>query len=126
MRSKQTGVTLIGWLILLTPMVLCGYVGMRLTPIYLNYMKVVKSLEQVKSEFKGNDAGSQEQLRRALGNHLDIESVDYPNIKDLKITRNGRSWVVNAAYDDQAPLFSNIFILVTFDKTVTIGSESGE
>jgi hypothetical protein len=30
--------------------------------------------------------------------------------------------VVNAAYDDQAPLFSNVFILVTFDKSVTLGS----
>ena len=47
-------------------------------------------------------------------------------IKDFKITRNGRSWEVAAAYDDQAPLFANVFILVSFDKSVTIGSESGE
>jgi hypothetical protein len=127
MRSKQTGVTLIGWLILLTPMAICGYVGIRLAPVYLNYMKVVKSLEQTKTEFKGSGgAGDQNLLRRAIENHLNIESVDFPDIKDIKIARNGRSWVVTAAYDDQAPLFANVFILVTFDKSVTIGSESGE
>ena len=47
MRSKQRGVTLIGWILLLTPWAICGYVGIRLTPVYLNYMKVVRSMEQV-------------------------------------------------------------------------------
>ena len=126
MRSKQTGVTLIGWLILLTPMAICGYAGIRIAPIYLNYMKVAKTLNQVKTELKDGGASSQEQVRRAIDNHLNIESIDFPDIKDFKITRQGRSWVVGAAYDDQAPLFANVFILVTFDKTVTIGSESGE
>ena len=126
MRSKQTGVTLIGWLILLTPMALCGYVGVRLTPVYLNYMKVARTLESVKTEFKGSDAGSQLAVRAAVEKNLNIESVDYPDIKDIKITRDGKSWVINASYDDQAPLFSNIFILVSFDKSVTLGGGSNE
>jgi hypothetical protein len=126
MRSKQTGVTLIGWIILMIPIAICGYAGIRLAPVYLNYMKVARSLEQVKAEYKGSDAGSQLAVRTALEKHLNIESVDFPDIKDIKITREGKSWVVNAAYDDQAPLFSNVFILVSFDKTVTLGSESGD
>ena len=126
MRSKQTGVTLIGWLILLTPMALCGYAGIRLAPVYLNYMKVARTLESVKTEFKGSDAGSQQVIRTSIEKNLNIESVDYPDIKDIKITREGKSWVLNASYDDQAPLFENIFILVTFDKTVTLGGGSNE
>jgi hypothetical protein len=126
MRSKQAGVTLIGWIILLVPIAICGYAGIRLAPVYLNYMKVARTLEQVKAEFKGGDAASQQVIRTAIEKHLNIESVDFPDIKDIKITRDGKTWVVQAAYDDQAPLFSNVFILVTFDKTVTLGSESGE
>jgi Domain of unknown function (DUF4845) len=126
MRSKQTGVTFIGWIILLTPMALCGYVGIRLAPVYLNYMKVARTLESVKTEFKGSEAGSQQAIRTSVEKNLNIESVDYPDIKDIKITRDGKSWVINASYDDQAPLFSNIFILVTFDKTVTLGGGSNE
>jgi hypothetical protein len=126
MRSKQTGVTLIGWIILLTPIAICGYEGIRLAPVYLNYMKVVRTLELVKTELKDGGAGSVQDVRKSVEKQLNIESVDYPDIKDIKITRNGKSWVINASYDDQAPLFQNIFILVTFDKTVTIGSESGE
>jgi len=121
MRSKQTGVTLIGWIFLLIPMAMVFYAGIRLTPVYLNYMKVTRSLEQVQSEMKGSDAGSAAQVRTAIEKHFDVESVDYPTVKDLKITRDGRSWTVQASYDDQAPLFANLFILVQFDKSVTIG-----
>jgi len=126
MRSKQTGVTLIGWIILLIPMAVCGYAGVRLAPVYLNYMKVARTLESVKTEFKGSDAGSLAVVRAAVEKNLNVESVEYPDIKDIKITREGKSWVINASYDDQAPLFSNIFILVTFDKSVTLGGGSNE
>jgi len=127
MRSRQTGVTLIGWIILLIPVAICGYAGIRLAPVYLNYMKVARTLEQVKTEYKDGDAGgSAAAIRNSVQKHLDIESVDYPDIKDIKITRDGKSWVVSAAYDDQAPLFSNIFILVTFDKSVTLGGGANE
>jgi hypothetical protein len=126
MRSKQTGVTLIGWIILLTPIAVCGYEGIRLAPVYLNYMKVVRTLDLVKTELKDGGTGNMQEVRKSVEKQLNIESVDYPDIKDIKITREGKSWVINASYDDQAPLFQNIFILVTFDKTVRIGSESGE
>ena len=126
MRSKQTGITLIGWIILLIPVATCFYIGVRLVPVYLNYMKVARSMEEVKADFKGADAPSQAVIRSALEKHLNINSVDYPDVKDLKITREGRSWVVNATYDDQAPLLDNVFILVSFDKSVTLAGGGGE
>ena len=126
MRSKQTGITLLGWIILLIPVGICFYAGIRLAPIYLNYMKVARSLEQVRSEFKGDDASGAGPIRVALEKHLNIESVDYPDIKDIKINRDGRSWVVSVQYDDQAPLFANLFILVSFDKSVTLGGAPSE
>jgi hypothetical protein len=120
MRSKQAGVTFIGWIILLIPVAICGYAGIRLAPVYLNYMKVAKTLEQLKSELKG-DPGSPTLVRNAIQRHFDIENVSYPESKDIKVTRDGGKWIVSAAYDDQTPLFANLFILVTFDKTVTLG-----
>jgi Domain of unknown function (DUF4845) len=126
MRSKQTGVTFIGWIILLIPVAICLYAGIRLTPVYLNYMKVAKTLEQVKGEFKGGDAGSANAIRIAVAKHFDIESVEYPDPKDMKIARDGKNWILSVAYDDQAPLFANVFILVAFDKSVTLGGGANE
>jgi len=126
MRSKQRGVTFIGWIVLLVPVGICVYAGIRLTPIYLNYMNVAHCMEQVKSEFKGGDAASAQLIRESLGKHLQVDAVEFPDLKDFKITRDGRTWVMEAAYDDQAPLFSNVFILVSFNKSVTLGSESNQ
>ena len=125
MRSKQSGVTMIGWILLLIPVALCVYTAIRLTPVYLNYMKVVRTLNQIQTEFKDADAGSPQAIRTALEKRLFIEECDYPDAKDFKITRDGKSWVVGATYDDQAPLFSNVFILVSFDKQVTLNSGGG-
>jgi hypothetical protein len=125
MRSKQTGVTLIGWIILLVPIAICGYAALRVAPVYLNYMKVARTLDKVKSELKGSDVGLPA-IQVAIANHFNIESVEYPDLKDIKIKRDGRGWVIDAAYDDQAPLFANVFILVAFDKSVTLGGGAND
>jgi len=127
MRSKQRGVTLIGWILLLAPMAVCGYAAIRLTPIYLNYMRVARTLEQIKGDAKGGARlDSQAAIREALQKRLFIEQVEFPDAKDFKITRNGKEWNIDGGYDDQAPLFSNVSILVSFNKTVTLGSEGGD
>lgn len=120
MRTRQRGITLIGWVILLVPMAIVLYAAIRLTPVYLNYMKVTHSLQQVATEVKG-DSTSAAMIRNALEKQFDVDSIDYPTVKDVKISKEGRGWNVEAAYDDQAPLISNVFILVTFDKSVRIG-----
>ena len=117
---------LIGWLVLLVPVAIVAYAGIRLAPIYLNYMKVARTLEQIKADFKGAAPSDIIIVRTALEKRLFIEQVEFPDVKDLKITRNGKAWDVQAAYDDQAPLFSNVFITVSFDKSITVGGEAGE
>ena len=125
MRSRQRGITFIGWLFLLTPLAVVGYAGVRLTPVYLNYMKVARSLDAVATEFKNLDGGvNPGQMKASLEKHFEIESIDYPDIKDVKIDRDGKQWVVRAAFDDQAPLFANLSIQVAFDKSVRIGTAS--
>jgi len=125
MRKYQRGVTAIGWLILFIPIAIVFYAGIRVSPLYLNYMKVTHSLEAVATEIS-NDGQTADGLRNAVDKHFQIESVDYPDKKDLKITRVNNVWQIEAVYDDQSPLFSNIAILITFDKIVKLKSGAGE
>ena len=125
MRKYQRGVTAIGWLILLVPIAIVFYAGIRISPLYLNYMKVTHSLEAVATEIS-NEGQTADGLRNAVDKHFQIESVDYPDKKDLKITRVNNVWQIEANYDDQTPLFSNIAILVTFDKIVRLKGGGGE
>jgi hypothetical protein len=120
MHSKQRGVTLIGWIILLIPIAILGYAGLRLAPIYLNYMKVTRSMNQLVSEMHSLDSSSASAIRTSLEKHLDVESVDYPSIKDFEIRRADGVWIVETSYQESAPLFSNISLDVSFDKSVQI------
>jgi len=123
MRNRQLGVTAIGWLVLLTPVAIVVYAGIRLAPVYLNYMKVAKAMEGTVSEMKAGGATPQT-IRATLDKHFEIDMVDYPTTKDMKITKDGGSWIVESQYDDEAPLFANLSLHVTFDKKVKIGGSS--
>jgi hypothetical protein len=121
-RNRQLGVTAIGWLFLLTPMAIVIYAGIRIAPVYLNYMKVVKTLDGTAKELKGGGASSAT-IKAAIDKHFEIDMVNYPDSKDFKITRDEGTWLVEAQYDDEAPLFDNISLHVAFDKKVRIGGE---
>ena len=120
MRNRQMGVTAIGWLFLLTPLAVVIYAGIRLAPVYLNYMKVVKAMEGTVGELKAGGVSPQS-IRTAIDKHFEIDMVEYPTTKEMKITKDGGSWVVESQYDDDAPLFANLSLHVTFDKKVKIG-----
>lgn len=124
MRNRQRGVTALGWVVLLTPFAIVGYAAIRLAPVYLNYMKVVRALDNAASSSLGTaDATA---IRTAIDRHFEIDMVEYPTIKDIKIRREGTAWVIEAAYEDEAPLFSNVSLHVTFDKVVRAGGGSGD
>jgi hypothetical protein len=110
---------MLGWLILMIPVVIVGYAVVRLVPIYLNYMNVEKALTQVSTEVPG-DSATKDAIIASLYKHFDVSSVTFPDPKEVKITRVDGVWTMEAAYDDQAPLFANLFLLVSFDKTVTL------
>lgn len=119
MRSRQRGVTAIGWLILLIPFAVIIYAGIRLLPVYLNYMAVARSLDELTTEYQGGGA-TPDAIRSSLQKRFDVENVDYPAVKDIDISRDNQGWHVEAAYYDQAPLFLHITLQVQFDKTVTL------
>jgi len=119
MRNRQTGVTFIGWLFLLTPMAIVLYAGIRLAPIYLNYMKVAKAMDQAANEAKGG--GDANSILISIDKKFEIDMVEYPTTKDIKVTRDGGGWMIQTQYDDDAPLFGNLSLHVTFDKRVKVG-----
>jgi hypothetical protein len=120
MHRRQRGVTAIGWLFLLIPVAIVGYAAIRLTPLYLNYMRVARSLEQLQDSTASSDAATATAVRRALEKYFDIEGINFPTVEDIAVTRDQGKWVVDASYEDGAPLFANISISVDFSKAVTL------
>ena len=120
MRNRQQGVTTIGWLFLLAPFAIVVYAGIRLAPVYLNYMKVVRAIDNAASTAKGG-AGDATAIRTAIDRHFEVDMVEFPTTKDIQVRREGGAWVIEAKYEDEAPLFGNVSLHVLFDKTVRSG-----
>lgn len=120
MRSRQRGITLMG---LLIGLVLVGgwvYVGIRLTPVYLQGMAVKSALNKVRDEYEANPGTSVQMIRVAISRQFDVESITSITFKDIEITQEGGTFFVRAAYEDVAPLVANVSLLVDFDETVEI------
>jgi len=96
------------------------YAGIRLTPKYLEYMKVAATLEKVRDEYESTPGTTEFLLMKAVERHFNIESVDVITEKDIEIRREGDVFTMRAAYEDTIPLVGNISFLVSFDKTVEV------
>ena len=119
MRKSQRGITVLGWMLLLIPVGIIGYAGIRVAPIYLNYFRVVKVLEQTASEAKG-EAVNPVEVRASLERRFNVEYVDTPDAKDVDVHRDGDHWVAIAKYEEVAPLFGNLSLLMEFNKQVEL------
>lgn len=120
MLKRQAGVTFIGWIVLLIPVAIVLYMAIRVVPIYLNHMKVASAMSQAADESRGETNVSPQAVRRSIERRLDIEGVAYPTMQDITVARDGDNWVIEVAYDQVAPLFGDINLLVAFDKRVVV------
>ena len=119
MKKRQAGITTLGLVILVAFAGLFAFAGIRLTPVYLNYMKVVGVVDGVREEFDGTGA-SRSQIRSSISRRFDIESVGIITAKDVKVLKVDGGHEVAATYSHKAPFIANISFVVDFDKRVLV------
>ncbi len=111
--------TFIGLLCILAIVGIVGYAVIRLVPVYLNYMKIARTMEMTATEVKGDnpDPGN---IRRILDRHWAIEDPTVVEVKDIEITKSDGGVEMHVAYDDAVPYVANVSLSVHFDKTVKV------
>lgn len=119
MKKRQAGITTLGLVILASFVGLFAFAGIRLTPVYLNYMKVVGVVDGVRNEFDGASA-SRAQIRSSISRRFDIESVGIITAKDVKVVKVDGGHEVAATYSHKAPFIANVSFVVDFDKRVLV------
>ena len=118
-RQRQQGMTFIGLLCILSMAGVIGYAGVRLVPVYLNYMKLSRTMESAASEFKG-EAPNLDGVRKSIDRHWAIEDITAVEQKDIEITKDDGGLQLHVAYDDAVPYIANVSLSVHFDKTVKV------
>jgi hypothetical protein len=119
MRQRQQGMTFIGLLCILALAGIVIYAGIRLTPVYLNYMNIVKTMETTASEFK-DDSADPGAIRNSLERHWEITTITAVDYKDVEITKDESGISLHVVYDDPEPFLANVSLVVHFDKTVKV------
>ncbi len=119
LKNRQSGMTTLGVIILVSFVGVFVFAGIRLTPVYLNYMKVSGVVAGIHSEFDGANA-TRVSIRRSISRRFDIESVGIITAKDVKVTKVEGGHEVAATYSHKAPFIANVSFVVDFDKRVLV------
>jgi hypothetical protein len=118
MRSRQRGATFIGMVTIIAILGFALYAGIRLAPLYFEYMAVVRAMEQTAKEHSGGT--TPQQLRNALNRRWTIEDIKSLEPKEIEITKSGTGFAMRAWYRAEAPFIGNVSLVADFDKTVEV------
>lgn len=111
--------TAVGFIILVIFVGLFAFAAIRLTPVYLNYMKVVGVLNGVFEEFDSKNP-TRATIRTSISRRFDVESVSAISYQDIKVTGDSGGFLVRAVYEHSAPFIGNVYFTVKFDKEVLV------
>ena len=119
MKQRQRGMTFLGIVTILAILGAGLYAGIRLVPVFLEYTKVARALEQVRDEHAAIDT-NKALLLRSLERRWDVEDIHRIGWKEIKIDKTASGFDLTADYRAEEPFVANVYLLVKFKKTVSI------
>ncbi|MEQ8659936.1 MAG: DUF4845 domain-containing protein [Gammaproteobacteria bacterium] len=126
-KRKQTGVTLSGLLMACVVLGSVALLAMKLWPLYNEKLKVDLAMESLVSLPDGERLG-RASLANALQRQFDVQDVDsidsrkLPKLLEVERRKGQKGKFVRLAYEIRAPFFSNLDVIMNYDKTVQIGT----
>jgi len=123
MRSRQRGATFIGMVTIIAILGFALYAGIRLAPLYFEYMAVIRALEQSAKET--SDGVTPQLLRSALARRWTVEDIHSVAPNDIEIKKDGAGFTMRAWYRAETPFVGNVSLVADFDKTVDVNSGAG-
>ena len=118
--QKQRGMSLIGFVIVLSVVIFLSFLGMKIGPLYMEYYSVVSALNGVASE-RGSANLSPYDLRVKVLNRLYVSYSENVKEKDIKVTR-GNGVHLRVSYQVREPLMGNLDVIAKFDKSVRLSN----
>jgi hypothetical protein len=126
--KRQSGITLIGFVIMLVIAAFFIYTAMKLVPAYIDYFNVAKAMNTVASQSESGGM-SPEEIRRQLdtqqlSQYFADEDIAAGNVHVVSTANGGAT--LKLSYDKKIPWIYNIDFLLHFEKSVPLrASTSG-
>ena len=116
-RKRHGGLTLIGFVFVAAVIAIFVVVGARVTPAYIEYYSVQKSLEKTLAEAK--DPTSAASVRQTFDRYLAAEYIDSIRSRDLEMSKEGNQVTLSVAWTRKLHLVGNMSLFLDFEASAT-------
>lgn len=115
----QAGLTFIGLMLILIPIGLILYVGMRAAPAYIEAWSVGDVVHSLRKEFDLKEK-SKDEIANMIRKRLEVNDIQSVQRDDVKIVKTANEVSVTVDYEVRVPLFANVALALTFHKAAVI------
>ena len=117
MRTRQRGLSMLGFLFVAAVVVVCIMVGFRVMPAYIEYYSIQKALEQALADAK--DLNSTAEIRSAFQKRADAGYIESVQSRDVDITKTKNDVTASASWNRKLPLVANVSLFLEFEAAAT-------
>jgi hypothetical protein len=120
-KHKQSGLTMITWIVLIAMIGFIGIFAFKLIPIYMDYSTINSALVSVAKAATPGETPAQ--LKVAIDSAFDINSVNAVKVDDIEIKpdTDGKTLIMNLDYDARTNFIANVDLVVHFENRYTAG-----
>lgn len=116
---RQEGMSIVGFVIVLTMVIFFSFIGMRIWPIYYEYFSVVNAMNSV-SEAPGSASWSLYDMRARVHANLFVSGTE-GTVKDENIKKVRKNGVhLQVIYERRERLVGNLDVVARFDRMVRL------
>lgn len=112
-RTKQRGLTIIGFLLVAAVAVIFIAVGARMVPAYIEFYSVQQSLE--KSLMDAKDPTSINDVRRSFTKYIQTDYIDSVNAGDVDVQKDGNVVTATVAWARKLHIAGNVSLYLDFE-----------
>ncbi|RDY66491.1 DUF4845 domain-containing protein [Lysobacter soli] len=125
MKRTQSGMTLIGFILVLAVVGVFVYMGMKVIPMYSEYFAVKQALKQMSQE-SGVSQQDPKRIKDGFFRRLYISYADNVKPANVKLERRGAGYVMTVDYEVRRPLIANFDIVGHFNAEQVLSRNAGD
>ncbi len=111
--SRQRGMSMISWAVVLIVAAILGTAAFRMIPAYMEHNTISTTIRSQLQDGK-TALMSPREIREGIGKRFTINQVNVIRVDDLAIVKEGGVLTVSTDYEVREPMFYNVSIVMTF------------
>jgi len=117
MRTRQRGLSMLGFLFVAVVVVTCVMIGFRVLPAYIEHYSIQKALEQALADAK--DLNSSAEVRAAFQRRADAGYIESVTGRDIDVARSKNEVTASVSWTRKLPMVANVSLWLEFEATAT-------